>query len=99
LADRAESFGPLFLIKADFRGTYRSKTLQLRDNLSTVETLDGPINVGRQAEDLGAVNLRKLRDSLDESTRVLALSDLDDSSKRLLALHDFISEDLLHVRA
>lgn len=99
LADRAQSFSPLLLVKADFRGTHRSKALQLRDNLSTVETLDGPINVARQAEDLGVVNLRKLRDSLDESTRVLALSDLDDSSERLLTLHDSIREDLLHVRA
>lgn len=99
LADRTQSFGPFLFVKADFRGTYRSKTLQLRDNLSTVETLDGSVDVAGQAEDLGVINLRELRDGLNESTRIFALSDLNDSSERLLSLHNFVSEDFLHVRA
>jgi len=99
LADGVEGFSPLFLVKTDFRGADRGETLQLSDDLTRVEALDRSINVGGQAEDLGVVDLRKLRNVLDERTRVRTLSNLDHTGKSCLATHNAVSEDLLHVRA
>jgi len=67
--------------------------------LSRVEALHRSVDVAGQAEDLGVVDFRQLRDSLDESSRIAALSNLYDSAKGLLASQDVVCEDLLHVRA
>jgi hypothetical protein len=40
LADGAQSFSPFFLVETDFRSTDRGKTLELRNDLARVETLN-----------------------------------------------------------
>lgn len=40
LADGAQSFSPFFFVETDFRGTNRGKTLELRNDLARVETLN-----------------------------------------------------------